>query len=453
MKKVITYGSFDLFHEGHRRIIERAKALGDYLIVGVTTEHYDETRGKINIRDPLMKRIENIQKTGLVDEIIIESSSGQKLEDVQKYEIDIFTVGSDWIGVFDYLKEYCEVVYLERTKGISSTKLREDDTAILSIGVIGTGRIAKRFVPEAKYVSGVSVEAVYHPRFSSAEEFGYRFELNNYTDDLQKFFDSVSAIYIASPHETHYDYTKKALESGKHVLCEKPLGLSKSQTEELFALASKKNLVLMEAIKTAYSQGFHQLISVAKSGKIGKIVDVEACFTKLTKGNVRELVPNEVGGSFVELASYPLLPMIKLLGTEFQALSFTSFVDKTGIDQYTKFQLVYPTAIATGKVGLGAKSEGQLLITGTNGYILAKSPWWLTKEFQVCFENTSENEKYFYQFKGDGLRYEISEFSSQIMRGDKSNYKLRRSESIAMASVFESFLKEEGKTVLPYTNY
>lgn len=450
MKKVITYGSFDLFHEGHRRLIQRAKSLGDYLIVGVTTEHYDETRGKINIRDPLMKRIDNIQKTGLVDEIIVESSSGQKLEDVQKYDIDIFTVGSDWIGVFDYLQEYCEVVYLERTKGISSSQLREDQQNIVRLGVISTGRIAKRFVPEAKYVSGVNVEAVFHPRLEAACEFAEEFQLKTYTDDLTVFFQEIDGVYIASPHNFHYEYAKKALLSGKHVLCEKPFVLKQEEAEELFALASQNNLVLMEAIKTAYCTGFHQVIALAKSGRIGKIVDVEACFTKLTEGQMRELDPQQQGGSFVELASYPLLPILKLLGTQYTDLNFTSFQDENGIDLFTKFQLHYPNAMATGKVGLGVKSDGHLLISGTKGYLLVEAPWWKTESIQICFENHLENEKFFYKFSGDGLRYELSEFVSMIINGDKSSFKLLRRETIAMSKIFEAFLQGQGKLILPY---
>ena len=146
MTKVITYGTFDLFHEGHYRLLQRAKALGDYLIVGVTTEAYDLTRGKLNVIDSLMTRIENVRRTGFADEIIIEESSGQKFNDIIKYQIDIFTVGSDWVGAFDYLKDYCQVVYLERTKNISSTMLREKNRPIQRIGIIGAGRIADRFV-------------------------------------------------------------------------------------------------------------------------------------------------------------------------------------------------------------------------------------------------------------------------------------------------------------------
>ncbi len=168
MTKVITYGTFDLFHEGHYRLLERAKALGDYLIVGVTTEKYDMERGKLNVVDSLPVRMENVRKTGFVDEIIIEETLGQKISDIQKYHIDIFTVGSDWVGIFDYIGDYCDVVYLERTKNISSTMLREQRQHIQRIGVVGTGRIANRFVPEAKLVSGVSTQAVYNPHRESA---------------------------------------------------------------------------------------------------------------------------------------------------------------------------------------------------------------------------------------------------------------------------------------------
>ena len=142
MKKVITYGTFDLFHEGHYRLLERAKALGDYLIVGITTEHFDEARGKVNVVDSLLERIENVRKTGFADEIIVEDHEGQKIEDIQKYGVDIFTVGSDWIGYFDYLKSYCKVVYLERTKNVSSTMIRKEKFPIIRTGIVGTGRIA-----------------------------------------------------------------------------------------------------------------------------------------------------------------------------------------------------------------------------------------------------------------------------------------------------------------------
>ena len=97
MKKVITYGTYDLLHYGHIRLLERAKALGDYLIVGVTADDFDKTRGKINVRQSLEERVAAIQATGIADKVIIEEYEGQKIEDIRTYGVDIFTVGSDWL--------------------------------------------------------------------------------------------------------------------------------------------------------------------------------------------------------------------------------------------------------------------------------------------------------------------------------------------------------------------
>ena len=143
MKKVITYGTFDLLHYGHIRLLERAKKLGDYLIVGVTSNDFDKRRGKINVQQSLMERIANIKATGLADEIIVEEYEGQKIDDIISYGVDIFAIGSDWFGKFDYLKEYCEVVYLDRTEGISSTEIRSENSSI-KLGIIGENELIKK---------------------------------------------------------------------------------------------------------------------------------------------------------------------------------------------------------------------------------------------------------------------------------------------------------------------
>lgn len=443
MKKVITYGSFDLFHEGHYKLLKRAKALGDYLIVGVTTEQYDQSRGKLNVVDSLMERIEHVKQTGFADEVIIEDHVGQKVEDIQKYEVDVFTVGSDWLGKFDYLKEYCEVVYLERTKGISSTMLRSENFGIIKLGIIGSGRIAERFVPEAKYVSGVNIECVYNPKEESARNFAEKHQLNKYFSDLNSFWQDVNAVYIASPHNTHYSYIKTALEHGKHVLCEKPMVLKKREAEEVFELAESKKLILMEALKTAYAPGFIKLVSNAKSGSIGRICDVEAAFTKLLPHSLtREFSYEENGGSFTELGSYPLLAITKILGKNYQDIKFVSFMGKSGVDLYTKAYLKYENAIAEIKVGLGVKTEGNLVVSGTNGYILADSPWWLTKGFEICFEDREQNEKVFAKFLGQGLRYEIGAFVSQINGLKKYETTLTDKDSIFIADIMEKYIEQ-----------
>lgn len=442
MKKVITYGTFDLFHEGHFRLLKRARELGDYLIVGVTSERFDEIRGKLNVVDTLGERIKNVRKSGFADEIIVEEHEGQKAADIRKYHIDTFVLGSDWKGTFDYLKDLCEVVYLERTPNISSTLLRRFKYPIIRLGIIGTGRIARRFVPEARFVSGINVSSVYNPRREHAADFAEEFGVIHYSDDLEEFWSAVDAVYIASPHETHYDYAKDALNRNKHVLCEKPMAFSVSQAEELFSLAKRQNKVLIEAIKTAYCPGFQQLIGIAKSGVIGRICDVEACFSRLTPPHVREMTDVEYGGSFTEFGSHTMLPIFKLLGTEFEKVHFESIRGAFGIDLYTKAHFTYKDGMATSKSGVGVKSEGQLLISGTKGYILAQSPWWLTKSFEVRFENPTQVDKYETKFLGDGLRYEISDFAYMIRGGEGRSVKFTEEESVAMARAMEAFIKE-----------
>jgi len=443
VKKVITYGTYDLFHEGHYNLLKHAKELGDYLIVGVTTEHFDQMRGKMNVVDPIMTRIENVKKTGFADEIIVEDHEGQKIEDIQNYDIDIFTVGSDWVGKFDYLNAYCQVKYLPRTPDISSTLIREKTKPIIKIGVIGSGRMAPRFIEESKYVSGVYVKSVYNPIAESAKAFEEHQKMPVMTENFEGFIQAVDAVYIASPNETHYDYAKFALKQGKHVLSEKPLAFTHEKTMELYTLASENSVVLMEGIRTAYAPSFQHLIHVAKSGVIGEIKDVEATFTRLANPESRERTDAAYGGAFLEFAGYTMLPIFKLLGLDFERVTIDSIKDKNGLDIYTKMQFRYPDGMATAKMGVGVKSEGDLVIAGTEGYIIAPSPWWLTKRFDIRYEDATKIDHYDLNFKGDGLRYELSEFVKKINKTGKKDYKLTAEESIRMADVVEEFMRQE----------
>jgi len=444
MKKVITYGTFDLLHQGHINLLRNAKALGDYLIVGVTSESYDQYRGKLNVRQSVLERIEAVRKTGFADEIVVEEYEGQKIDDIVRMGVDIFTIGSDWVGRFDYLREYCQVVYLERTKGVSSTQIRDQLYEGIRFGVVGCGRIANRFIVESKFVSGVSVEGVFNVRESSAKAFCDRHELSFYSTEYEDFLAQINAVYIASPHGTHYDYAKRALLAGKHVLCEKPMVLKKEQAEELFALAKSKGLVLIEAMKTAYCPGFQRLVSCAKSGKIGKVVSVDAAFSKLVPGHVREMQNNGVGGSMYELGTYPLLAIFKLLGWNYSDLRFNVYRGETeGVDLFTRVDIRYPEAMATAKVGLGVKTEGSLVISGTRGYIYVPAPWWKTDYFELRYEDLAETEKCFYKFSGDGLRYEIMEFLNRVNSGSMDEAACGL--SVAVAGVMEQFAQEKKK--------
>lgn len=440
MKKVITYGTFDLLHNGHLNILKRAKALGDYLIVGVTSDNYDISRGKLNVHQPLYERIQNVKNTGLVDEIIVEEYFGQKIEDIKKYNIDTFVIGSDWLNKFDYLKEYCDVVYLPRTSGVSSTQLRNDSTGIIKIGIVGYGRIANRFIEESKYVSGISVESVFGLNETKTKDFATKYNLNRYFNNYDEFLNSVNAVYIATPHTTHFEYVKASILKHKHVLCEKPLCLTSHEAKYLFDLAKQNGVILYEAVKTAYSPCFSRLIGVAKSGIIGNIKNITANFTKLiTDKSLREYNPELGGGALNELGTYVILAVIKLLGINYKKIYFTTLIDKeSSVDTLTKINFIYEDSMATTTVAIGTKQEGDLVISGTKGYIYIPAPWWKTEYFELRFEDLSKTSKYFYKFEGDGLRYELSDFLKAI-HSSKKSYKLSDDESIFIAKVLEDF--------------
>ena len=123
MKKVLTYGTFDLFHFGHLRLLKRAKSLGDYLIVGISTDEFNSIKNK-TCTYPYEQRSAIVEAIKYVDQVIPENEWEQKVKDIKNYKVDVFVMGDDWDGKFDKLKKYCKVVYLERTKNISTTEIK-----------------------------------------------------------------------------------------------------------------------------------------------------------------------------------------------------------------------------------------------------------------------------------------------------------------------------------------
>lgn len=421
MVKVITYGTYDLLHYGHIRLLERAKALGDYLIVGVTADDFDKTRGKINVQQSLMERIEAVRATGLADEIIVEEYEGQKIDDIQKYDVDIFALGSDWEGKFDYLNEYCKVIYLPRTEGISSSELRSQEREIV-LGVYGSGSVAEKFIDECKYVNGVkSVSA---------------------STDYEDFVNHVDAVYIYTHPSKHYDQIKFAIERKKHVLCEMPLTQDVEQAKELIDLAKKNNCILSLACKTAYATAYNRMVLLAKGGIIGNIISVDSVCTSIRPVDFSDKEQaSESLSSLKDWGPIALLPVFQLLGTEYQKKEIITLMgnEEYKYDAFTKCTFIYPSACASIKVGRGVKSEGELVISGTKGYIYVPAPWWKTDYFEVRYENAENNRRFFYQLDGEGIRYEIVAFVKSIQ--NKKMPSVSENIGVAISKIMEDFDK------------
>lgn len=423
MSNIITYGTFDFFHDGHRRILERARELAGHsgrLFVGVTSENYDRERGKLNVCQSLINRMEAVKKSGLADEVFVEEYEGQKIEDIQRYKIDRFVIGDDWAGKFDYLKEWCEVVYLPRTKGVSSTMIRNDAKRVLRGGIVGCGRIANRFMVESRFVSGITFDCVCNPELVLAEEFAAKHALKTAFCDFGKMLKDVDVVYVATPHPFHAEYVRRALNAKKHVLCEKPMTLNLEEAQELYSLAKQNGVVLQEALKTAFAPGFRRLINLAKGGVIGKVRQVNATFTKLTPDkSLREFDPMQGGGAISELASYVLCPIVKLLGAvDSSQMSLHKLQDpEDKVETFASGLIQYSDATAMFTIGLSAKTEGCMTIAGTKGYIFVPSPWWKTEYFEIRNDMGVAIRKVYIPFVGDGLRYELAEFVNGIVSG------------------------------------
>ena len=443
MIKVITYGTFDLLHYGHIRLLERAKELGDYLIVGVTADDFDKIRGKINVQQSLMERVEAVRSTGIADEIIIEEYEGQKIDDIRKYDVDIFAIGSDWTGKFDYLNEYCRVIYLDRTQGISSSEMREQRMAV-TLGLVGDAEFLNKIKEESNYVNGLRVEALCTNRLDLMSK-GLK-EVPFITDSYEDLIGHADAIYVRSIPEFHYAQIKQALEAGKHVLCESPITLDRAQSAELFELASKEGLILMEAIKTAYATAFSRMNLLIKSGQIGKVVSVDSTCTSLKKS---DCAPSTDWNGMFEWGPTALLPIFQILGTEYDEYRIVSHFEDDACEKdiFSKVDFIYDHAVASIKVGDGVKSEGELIVSGTEGYIYVPAPWWKTDYFEMRFEDQSKNKRYFYQLDGEGVRYELVAFARAIER-KKLLSNIDEKTSFAISDIMGAFSVKKQMTII-----
>lgn len=429
-----------MLHYGHIRLLERAKALGDYLVVGVTSDDYDKTRGKINLQQSLMERVEAVKATGIPDEVIVEEYEGQKIDDIKRYDIDIFTVGSDWQGKFDYLKEYCKVVYLPRTEGVSSTEIRAEKTA-LKLGILGSASFLKKIVSESRFVNGIDIVGVFNDDINNLPEM--LSSLKVVTSDINELLDNVDAVYVHSYPAMHYEQVKTALLANKHVLCESPIALTTIECNELFNLAKKNNLILMEAIRTAYSTAYQRLLLLLKAGKIGSVVSVDAVCTSLKEITTPTLEPfDKKWNSISTWGPTGLLPIFQILGTEYKQKTIISQIDsesnQSHFDLFTKIDFIFPHATASMKVARGVKSEGELVISGTKGYVYVPAPWWKTDYFEVRFENPADNKRYFYQLDGEGIRYELVAFSHSVQK-QKIDYTISKEVTNAISSIMNDY--------------
>lgn len=243
--------------------------------------------------------------------------------------------------------------------------------------------------------------------------------LVNNDSNYKRLIEKVDSIYINTSVGKHFDIITDALNSKKHVLCEAPICDDLDRSKELFELAKKNNVILMEAIRTAYSTAYERLVLLVKAGKIGKVLSIDATCTDMSKSKSEDYEVN----SFEMWGPNALLPIFQILGVKYKDYKIIShFKDsEKKQDDFTKIDFIYENATASIKVAEGAKSEGELIITGTEGYIYVPAPWWKTDYFEIRYENAEKNKRFFYQLDGEGIRYELVSFAKSVQAKKKSD--------------------------------
>ena len=290
MAKVITYGTFDLFHIGHLRLLQRAKALageGGTLIVAVSTDRFNwvEKHKKCAISD--RDRMEIVGALKCVDMVIPEDAWEQKKTDVAKYGVDIFVMGDDWKGKFDYLSEYCEVVYLNRTQGISSSQIRAE-TGDIKFGIVGNVRHLEKLKKECGYINGINMHAICTENPELKRSFA---DCELITESFELLIKNSDAVYICSHPDEHYRQIKYALENGKHVLCEIPSVTSVEEAYELRKIVSAHpDLIYMAAENCCYWAFIETWKKMREKGEFGDVVFAEILLSSFSGIQSRGLI-------------------------------------------------------------------------------------------------------------------------------------------------------------------
>lgn len=431
MRTVITYGTFDLFHQGHYNILKRAKDEGDYLIVGVTGETYDEERGKLSVQDSLATRIENVKQTGFADKVIVEEYLGQKISDILKYHVDVLVIGSDWKGKFDHLSKYCEVKYLERTKNISSTQLREENLTIYRLGIVTDEPDDNDSIMEAQRVSGIHVESVFAEDQAMADEFSKKYELNNGYSDYDEFLSDVDIVYVKTLFNIREKYVRRALQAGKHVVYDPPCTLDLSVKKELSDIAKKENVVFMENVPVLYLNAFGQLLWMARGNLIGDLISVKCSISKSMMIDAERADENDI-------AYIPICVIAKILGTNYHDVNVKKVKTPEGDTSYILMDFFYDNNVASVEIAIEPDISCGMTIYGDNGVITVPDDWWKVGYFKMKSSSEERFKHYSSNFDGNGFRYLVQNLLSEIKSGEMSDFtRVTDSESEAILDVMD----------------
>jgi predicted dehydrogenase len=276
-------------------------------------------------------------------------------------------------------------------------------------GIIGLGNIANQFATDLKLINEAELTAVASRDINKAKQFAEQHDCNRFNGSYAEIFtdDQVDIVYIATPHDSHAELSIKAMENGKHVLCEKPLSLSYNDAVKMIETSKKHNTFFMEAFWTRFIPSIREILSKVKNGEIGEVKYVNADFAFINRELGARLTDKKLGGgALYDIGVYPLFLSYFTLGIPKEIIAKSTY-HTTGVDLQTTMILQYESAQAVLHAGLVSASDMKATISGTLGRIDINSPWFMTEGYSVFIDE--QEEKFNIPNIGKGYAHEAIE--------------------------------------------
>lgn len=415
------------------------------------TDIFDAGRGKRFLAQDVVQRIENVHRTGLADLVVLEECD-DKINNLLKYSIDIVAVFDTWEGPAAYvenLRTYCEVVYIpEVVANVSSTLLR----GVVRIGAIGSSEGINGLLTAASVTSGVRIVALQAESQQATGSIVAKVDSIRGCETLEQLYKSVEAVYLAANTSSRKESILRALQAGKHVLCESPLSLSRADAEACFQLAFDKGLVLLESIQSAFTPAMERMTAIAQNGKIRHVLSVAVNLSvpmtdhgtqsgcQSTTSDNKKIRVHHVGET--------LLPVVRILhgrpviGIDCNVIPSGSTHNPAHVCQLS---IIYEGATATIMIGHGIIIPEALTVVGSEGYLTMPTPWREASKIDlqynhINFEEASDKQSFDFPTRRGGYRFDLAEFAAVIKLGRPQSHMLTVDDQVQICALIERAL-------------
>jgi predicted dehydrogenase len=320
-------------------------------------------------------------------------------------------------------------------------------STIINWGIIAPGKIARKFASDMRLVEGANLYAVASRDMDRAEDFASEFNADRFFDSYLDLVEdpNVDVIYIASPHSFHFEHSMLCLQNDKHVLCEKPMGMSAQQVERLAKVAAERNLFLMEALWTKFIPSFRECHRLVYGGHIGDVRYIQAnfCFKAEYDVTKRLFNKNLGGGSLLDIGIYPVFFALDMAGKP-EGILASAVIGKTGVDETCSIIFSYNDKGISANLSssLLVNTPTEALIAGSKGYIRMHNKWHEPTSFDVVIDG--EKQHYSFDEPGFGYQYEIQEVVNCLNRGDRQSVEFPLAKSLRLHETLDSIRQQIG---------